>query len=61
MNDNVETVYGDEDFFKLFELLVDNKIEEIFQKVKQENKMRYNNIEYYPSTDTNSEVDEKDE
>lgn len=61
MNDNVETVYGDEDFFKLFESLVDNKMEEIFQKVKQESKMRYNNIEYYPSTDTNSEVDEKDE
>lgn len=61
MNDNVETVYGDEDFFKLFKLLVDNKMEEIFQKVKQESKMRYNNIEYYPSTDTNSEVDEKDE
>lgn len=59
MNDNVETVYGDEDFLKLFELLVDNKMEEIFQKAKQESKMRYNNIEYYPSTDTNSEVDEK--
>jgi hypothetical protein len=49
MKDNIEIVYGNKDFFKLFELLVDNKIEEIIQKVKQDNKMRYNNIEYYPS------------
>lgn len=61
MKDNIETVYGNKDFFKLFELLVDNKIEEIIQKVKQDNKMWYNNIEYYPSTSTNGEVDEKDE
>ena len=61
MKDNIEIVYGNKDFFKLFELLVDNKIEEIIQKVKQDNKMRYNNIEYYPSTSTNGEVDKKDE
>lgn len=61
MNDNIEIVYGKEDFFKLFELLVDDKMEEILQKVKQDSKTWYNDMEYYPSTSTNSEVDEKDE
>lgn len=61
MKDNIEIVYGNEDFFKLFELLVDNKMAEILQKVKEDSKAWYNNIEYYPSTNTNSEVDEKDE
>ncbi|ALB45666.1 hypothetical protein [Clostridium beijerinckii] len=61
MNDNIEIVYGKEDFFKLFELLVDDKMEEILQKVKQDNKTWYNHMKYYPSTNTNSEVDEKDE
>ncbi|MDU1005652.1 hypothetical protein AB2T63_11050 [Clostridium butyricum] len=61
MNDNIEIVYGKEDFFKLFELLVDDKIQEIVQKAKQDSKTWYNDKEYYPSTSTNSEVDEKDE
>lgn len=61
MNDNIEIVYGKEDFFKLFELLVDDKMEEILQNVKQDSKTWYNDNEYYPSTSTNSEVDEKDE
>ncbi|AVK49400.1 hypothetical protein AXY43_16110 [Clostridium sp. MF28] len=61
MNDNIEIVYGKEDFFKLFELLIDDKMEEILQKVKQDSKTWYNDMEYYPSTSTNSEVDEKDE
>lgn len=61
MNDNIEIVYGKEDFFKLFELLVDDKMEEIVQKVKQDSKTWYDDMEYYQSTSTNSEVDEKDE
>ena len=59
MKDNIEIVYGNKDFFKLFELLVDNKIEEIVQKMKQDNKMQSNNIECYSSTSTNDEADEK--
>ncbi len=61
MKDNIEIVYGNEDFSKLFELLLENKIEEIIQKVKQDSKEWYNNVEYYPSTSTNGEVDEKNE
>lgn len=61
MKDNIEIVYGNKEFFKLFELLVDNKMEEILQKVKQDSKTWYNDIQYYPSTSTNCEVDEKDE
>lgn len=61
MKDNIEIVYGNEDFSKLFELLLENKIEEIIQKVKQDSKEWYNNVEYYPSTNTNGEVDEKNE
>lgn len=61
MKDNIEIVYGKEDFFKLFKLLVDNKIEEILQNVKQDIKTQSQDIEYYPSTSTNCEVDEKDE
>lgn len=62
MKDNIEIVYGNEDFSKLFELLLDNKMEEILQKVKMDSKMWYSNIvEYYPSTNTNGEVDEKNE
>lgn len=62
MKDNMEIVYGNEDFSKLFELLLDNKMEEILQKVKKDSKKWYSNIvEYYPSTNTNGEVDEQGE
>ena len=61
MKDNIEIVYRNEDFSKLFELLLENKIEEIIQKVKQDSKEWYNNVEYYTSTNTNGEVDEKNE
>lgn len=58
---DVKIIYGDKEFSMLFKLLIDSRIEEIVNSVKQDSKMRYNSIEYYPSTDTNSEVDEKDE
>lgn len=61
MKDNIEIVYGKEDFLKLFELLVEDKVEQVLQKIKQDSRMQYNDKAYYASTNTNSEVDEKDE
>lgn len=50
----VERKYGAENFSKLFNLLIDEKVNSIRIKIKEEREARYNNI-IYPST--NNEVD----
>lgn len=59
---DVNMYYGKDNFEQLFMILIQEKMDEIKEKIRQENEIiRYNNIKYYPSTSTNSEVDEKDE
>ncbi|MDS0528421.1 hypothetical protein NNC19_22285 [Clostridium sp. SHJSY1] len=61
MKDDIKVVYGNEEFIKLFELLIDNKITEIVRKVREDSKALCKNIESYPSSDVDCEADEKDE
>lgn len=54
--------YGKDNFEQLFMILVQEKMDEIKEKIRQDNEIiRYNNVKYYLSTSPNSEVDEKDE
>lgn len=53
----VERVYGDDDFRKLFEELINQKILNIKIKIKNDKEARYNKRNY-PSTN-NEEVDNK--
>lgn len=53
----VQKKYGNEEFGKLFNVLIDEKISNIKIKIKQERNARYNNSNY-PSTEEN-EVDNK--
>lgn len=54
----IERVYGDDDFRKLFEELINQKILNIKIKIKNDREARYNKINY-PSTN-NEEVDKNE-
>ena len=54
----IERVYGDVDFRKLFEELINQKILNIKIKIKNDREARYNKINY-PSTN-NEEVDKNE-
>lgn len=59
MNVNVNIVYGKEDFKELFQKYVDIKSEGIIYKIKNDYKVRYNNIDYLSTTEiAEVEVDE---
>jgi len=60
---DVDRYYGKGNFEQLFMLLIQEKMNEIKEKMKQDNElMLYNKDEYYPSTSTEKgEVDEKNE
>ena len=60
MNVKVNIVYGDEDFKELFQEFIDVKVEGIIYKIKNDYKVRYNNIDYLSTKEivTEVEVDE---
>ena len=59
MNVKVNIVYGEEDFKELFQKFVDIKSEGIIYKIKNDYKVRYNNIDYLSTKEiTEVEVNE---
>lgn len=51
-----EVFFGNENFEKLMDELIENKINEVTYRLKRVKKVRYNKDENYPSNDT--KVDE---
>ncbi len=60
---DVNIHYGKRNFEQLFMVLIQEKMNEIKEKIRQDNELiRYNKDECYPSTSAEKgEVDEKDE
>lgn len=55
---SVNVIYGKEEFKKLFEPLIDEKINDIICRIKDNEELRYNDIDYLSTKDIEVEKNE---